>query len=85
MTNLEGVAGDFCPSDPDAGVGGPPDAGAPPDSEPGTAPDAGDPGGDDDGGGGGGCCRVGGRGQAGGAIVLALMTLVGVRRRATRR
>jgi len=82
MANLSGVPGDFCATDPDAGVAVIPDA-APIDSEPGTAPDANPAAGDDTGG--GGCCRASGRGGAGGAIVLALATVGLIRRRATRR
>ena len=86
--NLSGTPGDFCPTDPDAGVANPPPDAAVPDANP-DAPDAATTPGDDDdtgdgaGGGGGGCCRVAG-GDAGGAMLLALATMLMIRRRATR-
>jgi hypothetical protein len=84
--NLAGVPGDFCPTDPDAGVGNPPPDASVPDANP-DVPDANPGGGGDDdddggggGGGGGGCCGVGG-GDAGGMMLLALATMMLVRRR----
>jgi hypothetical protein len=84
MANTPGVPGDFCATEPDAGVATPPPDASVPDANPDEPPDANPSGGDDDddggGGGGGGCCRVGG-GDAGGAMLLALATMLLVRRR----